>query len=304
MASAAAEAPISRAGDLRLQPLGADSLRVEWGPVSLVLAARWPGGRPAGALEAAGRRALEVLEELAAYRPLLAVDLRRIRNVVELPAAVRALLEAPRPFAAEAVTPLIAVAGLVADAVADALAEQGATWAVVSNGGDVALRLAPGESASVGLVPRVDAPEPVARVRVAAGDGIGGVATSGFGGRSLTLGIADAATVMAVRAAVADVAATLAANAVDVDSPAVERVSAETLDPETDLRGRQVTVAVGYLTRGEVDRALDRGAAWARARVAEGLIRGAVLTLRGRWRFVGWPGEEGVRPLDGSLGRS
>ncbi len=297
MADAAAdERPVS--GDPRLKPLGEDSLRVEWGPVSLLLSARWPGGRPASALEAAGRRALEVLEELAAHRRLLTVDLRRIRNVAGLAASVRALVEAPRAFAEEAVTPLIAVAGAVADQVADALAKQGAAWAVVSNGGDVALRLAAGESASVGLVPRVDAPEPLARVRVAAVDGIGGVATSGFGGRSFTLGIADAATVFADRAGLADAAATLAGNAVDVDSPAVERVPAEALDPETDLRGRRVTRAVGYLTPGEVDRALDRGAAWARARVAEGLIRGAVLALRGRWRFVGWPGEDRFSKLN------
>jgi len=185
----------------------------------------------------------------------------------------------------------------VADAVADALVEEGATWVVVSNGGDVAVRLAPGESASVGIVPRVGAPEPVARVRVTAGDGVGGVATSGLGGRSFTLGIADAATVFADRAVAADVAATLAGNAVDVDSPAVERALAETVDPATDLRSRLVTRRVGFLSAAEVDRALDRGAAWAEAQVAAGRIRGAILTLRDRWRIVGWPGEAGVECL-------
>lgn len=301
MPTAALESRVQGAPDLRLAPLGGGRLRVEWGPVSLVLAARRPGGLPPGGLETAGARALGVLEELSAHRRLLSVDLRRIRNPGALPPATRALIEAPRPFAEEAVTPLIAVAGVVADAVADCLAEQGATWVAVSNGGDVALRLASGESASVGLVPRVDAPAPLARVRVAAGDGVGGVATSGFGGRSLTLGIADAATIFADRAGLADAAATLAANAVQVDSPAVERVPAETLDPETDLPGRLVTRRVGPLSEREVETALDRGAAWARARVDEGLIRGAVLSLRGRWRFVGWPGEGGLAMSDGKF---
>ncbi|MBE0618358.1 MAG: UPF0280 family protein, partial [Proteobacteria bacterium] len=123
---------------------------------------------------------------------------------------------------------------------------------------------------------------------------VGGAATSGFGGRSLTLGIADAATVFADRAATADVAATLSGNAVNVESPAVERVLAESLDPETDLRGRRVTRRIGALSADEMDNALDRGAAWARAQVEAGRIRGAILTLRGRWRFVGWPGAEGV----------
>jgi hypothetical protein len=71
----------------------------------------------------------------------------------------------------------------------------------------------------------------------------------------------------------------------------VERVLAETVYPDTDLRGLRVTRSVGPLSEGEVGEALDRGAAWAEARIAEGLIRGAVLTLRGQWRFAGWPGE-------------
>ncbi|MDW7710260.1 MAG: hypothetical protein SCH98_07270 [Deferrisomatales bacterium] len=301
MPAAALESPAQRAPERRFERLGRGRLRVEWGPVSLVLAARGPAEMPPGSLEGAGARALQALEELAGHQRLLGVDLRRIRNSDGLPPVTRALVETPRPFAEEGVTPLIAVAGVVADAVADFLAEQGATWVAVSNGGDVALRLAPGESAWVGLVPRVDAPDPIARVRVGAGDGIGGVATSGFGGRSLTLGIADAATVFAGRAGLADAAATLAANAVHVDSPAVERVPAETLDPETDLSGRLVTRRVGFLSESEVDAALDRGAAWARARVDEGLICGAVLALRGRWRFVGWPGEGGLAVSDGKF---
>jgi len=288
---------VGPAGDPRLHPLGPDRLRVEWGPVSLVLSARWPDGPRPNGLETGARRALTVLEELAGLRRLLALDVGQIRNDGALPGTVRSMVEAARPYAEETVTPLIAVAGAVADAVADALVEQGATWAVVSNGGDVALRLAPGESASVGLVPRGAAAAPVAKVEVGAEDRVGGVATSGLGGRSLTLGIADAATVFADRAVSADVAATLAGNAVNVDSPAVERVLAESMDPETDLRGRLVTREVGPLSAAEVDRALDRGAAWAEAAVEAGRIRGAILTLRGRWRFVGWPGESKVEWL-------
>lgn len=278
-------------GDPRLEPLGPDRLRVEWGPVSLVLAARWPDAPLPRGLEAGGRRALEVLEELAVHRGLLALDVRRIRNTAALPRVVGSTVGAARPYADEGVTSLIGVAGAVADEVAEALAAWGASWVVVSNGGDVALRLAPEQSATVGLVARVDDPALVARVRVPAEARVGGVATSGVGGRSFTLGIADAATVFAARAVTADVAATLAANAVDVDSATVERVPAETVDPETDLAGRLVTRRVGPLSADEVDRALDRGAAWATAQVAAGRIQGAILTLRGAWRFIGWPEE-------------
>ena len=281
-------------GDPRLIPLGAERLRVEWGPMSLVLSARWPGGTRREGLEAGGRRALEVLEELAGLRGLLALDVRRVHNADALPDVARGMVEAARPYGAEGVTPLIGVAGAVADAVAEALIERGASWVVVSNGGDVALRLVDGETASVGIVPEVDAAEPVAMVRVGTEDGVGGVATSGLGGRSFTLGIADAATVFAQRAVAADVAATLAGNAVNVDSPAVERGPAESMDPDTDLRGRLITRRVGALSDGEIAHALDRGVSWASSQVEAGRIRGAVLTLRGRWRFVGWPGEGGV----------
>ena len=269
-------------------------LRVEKGPMSLVIGARWGRRAPGGELVLAGRYALQVLEELAAHRALLAVDARRIRNPVALPPVVRAMWEAAARFPDRFVTPLVAVAGTVADFVADFLVRRGATWAVVSNGGDVALRLAPGERASVGVFDRVSAPAPAARFEVGPDDGVGGVATSGLGGRSLTLGVADAVVVTARSASVADACATLVANQVDVDSPAVRRAPAEQVDPGTDLKGLEVTVAVGPLEPREVDAALDRGEAAARQMQEAGLIRGAILSLRERWRFVGWPGEGGV----------
>ncbi len=263
-------------------------LRVEHGPVSLVAEARWPdGGFRPGVLMEAGRRALEVLEELAALRPLLGLDARRIRNPAALPPVARAMWEAARQFPDRYVTPLVAVAGALADAVADFLKERGAARTVVTNGGDVALRLAPGQWVRVGVWGRIGDPAPAVRFRVKAEDRVGGVATSGFGGRSLTLGVADAVTALAARAALADACATLVANAVDVDSPAVEKVPAEEVNPDTDLRGLRVTVRVGTLSEAEVTEALDRGEAEARRMLDRGLIRGALLHLRGRWRVVG-----------------
>ncbi|WP_204349766.1 hypothetical protein, partial [Klebsiella pneumoniae] len=80
------------------------------------------------------------------------------------------------------------------------------------------------------------------------GDGIGGIATSGAQGRSFSLGIADSVTVLARDAASADAAATLIANAVDLDHPAIRRRPARNLDPDSDLGDRLVTVGVGDLT--------------------------------------------------------
>ena len=109
---------------------------------------------------------------------------------------------------------------------------------------------------------------------------------SGAGGRSFSLGIADAVTVLARNAAEADAAATLVANAVDLDHPAVRRTPARLLDPDSDLGDRLVTIEVGLLEPAAVEEALERGAAKARRFLASGRIGGAVLLLRGQSRVV------------------
>jgi ApbE superfamily uncharacterized protein (UPF0280 family) len=50
-----------------------------------------------------------------------------------------------------------------------------------------------------------------------------GIATSGWRGRSFSLGIADSVTVLARTAAQADAAATVIANAVDADDVRIRR---------------------------------------------------------------------------------
>ena len=66
-----------------------------------------------------------------------------------------------------------------------------------------------------------------------------GVATSGWRGRSFSLGIADAVTVLAATAAAADAAATIIANAVDLPGhPAIARRPASELEDDSDLGDR------------------------------------------------------------------
>ena len=97
------------------------------------------------------------------------------------------------------------------------------------------------------------------RVRLDAASGVGGIATSGARGRSFSLGIADSVTVLARDAATADVAATLIANAVNIDSPAIRRRPARELDPDSDLRDLPVTVSVGALDAADdIEAALGR----------------------------------------------
>ena len=198
------------------------------------------------------------------------------------------MMRAVRPHARGAfVTPMAAVAGAVADEVLDAMVRAAAlTRAYVNDGGDIALHLAPGTRFRVGVA----APGAVGlgRVEVAASDRVRGVATSGRGGRSLSLGIAHAVTALARSAAEADAAATLIANAVDLPGhPGIGRERARDLDPDSDLGARLVVTRVSPLTPAEVDRALARGARRAEAMRRAGLIEAAALFLGARALTVG-----------------
>jgi hypothetical protein len=188
------------------------------------------------------------------------------------------------------ITPMAAVAGAVADEILATMrgaAGEDLARTSVNNGGDIALWLAPGEATTVGLVSRPDRPALFARVRLTAADGIGGIATSGAPGRSFSLGVADAVTILASCSAEADAAATVVANAVDLPGdPRVERRPARSLQPDSDLGDRLVTRGVAPLDPASIALALDRGVAAARPLIARGAIAAAALHLQGVMRVA------------------
>ena len=194
----------------------------------------------------------------------------------------RRMAEAVWPYRAVFITPMAAVAGAVADEMLQAmLVGRALDKAYVNNGGDIAIHLARGHSLRAGIFAEaLDGAVTLTHDRP-----VRGIATSGRGGRSFSLGIADSATVLAATAAAADAAATLIANAVTVDHPSIERRPARDLDPDSDLLDLPVTVAVGALPPPLIDEALDRGAAEARRLRLRGLIDSAALSLQGHWRI-------------------
>jgi hypothetical protein len=208
----------------------------------------------------------------------------------------RRMVAACAPFAGVFITPMAAVAGSVADELMAAMtAAAPLTKAFVNNGGDIAVHLSPGASLEIGIAGDLAdgaIPALAGRITLHGGLGIGGVATSGRGGRSFSLGIADSVTVLAANAAAADAAATLIANAVDIDSPAIARALASALDPDSDLGDRLVTVDVGPLTAAEVVAALENGRRRAEDYRRAGLIAAAALTLKGQTLIAG----EGFAP--------
>jgi ApbE superfamily uncharacterized protein (UPF0280 family) len=160
--------------------------------------------------------------------------------------------------------------------------------AYVNNGGDIALHLGDGEQFTVGLIDRPDAAGLMRTTVVRADDPARGIATSGYHGRSFSLGIADAVTVLARTASQADAGATIIANAVDLpDHPAIVRCPANEIQPDSDLGSHLVTRHVGRLTYQAIDAALESGAAKARRLLGRGLIEAAALHLQGEIRVIG-----------------
>jgi ApbE superfamily uncharacterized protein (UPF0280 family) len=263
-------------------------LHLHDGPIDLIVEAFGETRAAEEAYAAAWGRFETILDELCAELPLLRADPR----VAQAPrgAVARRMAAAVAPFRARRfLTPMAAVAGAVAEEVVEAMTTgRKLTRAYVNNGGDIALHLSPGETFSIGMIDRPDRPSLVGRATVGAADRVRGVATSGWRGRSFSLGAADAVTVLACSAALADAAATLIANAVDIPGhPAIRRTPARDLDPQSDLGERRVTVAVGPLTPGETEHALASGAAEAELWRDLGLIEAAALRLGERTRLVG-----------------
>ncbi|MEX0956877.1 MAG: UPF0280 family protein [Rhizobiaceae bacterium] len=261
-------------------------LHLNHGPIDLVVEAFGSEGERAAAYGKAAERFRTILEELVAELPALRSPLAPGGSEFSGSTA-RRMAKAVRPFGAIFVTPMAAVAGSVADEILAALvAGRKLERAYVNNGGDSAIFLAPGAAMKLAIAGTGNGFRD--QIRIDAASPVRGVATSGWRGRSLSLGIADAVTVLARSGAEADVAATLIANAVDLSGhPAIRREKASDLQPDTDLGERLVTVEVGHLTAAEARQALKNGLTVADDFRRCGLIEAAALILNGEAALCG-----------------
>jgi ApbE superfamily uncharacterized protein (UPF0280 family) len=260
-------------------------LHLQHGPIDLIIEAFGAGEEVERAYQQAIDRFGDILPTLVRELPALRRRVGEGYPLLQGPVA-RRMAEAVWPHRAVFITPMAAVAGAVADEMLQAmLTGRTLDKAYVNNGGDIAIHLGPGHSLRAGIFAQaLDGAVTLTHDRP-----VRGIATSGRGGRSFSLGIADSATVLARTAAAADAAATLIANAVNIDHPSIERRPARDLDPDSDLLNLPVTVAVGPLPRSLIDEALDRGTAEARRLRLCGLIDSAAISLHGRWRVEAPP---------------
>jgi hypothetical protein len=272
--------------------LGARRWHFQHGPIDLIIGADGAADAIATAVRCAWARFETILPELVSELPLLRSPVQQassLRGVV-----ARRMLAACTPHGNEFITPMAAVAGAVADELIEFFSSDPRIGrAYANNGGDIALHLSPGQSYGVGVfadLTRVKRRESLVldgELKVHAASPVRGIATSGWRGRSFSLGIADSVTVLAANAAAADAAATMVANCVNSDDPAILRKPACELKDDTDLCERLVTVGVGPLPADTVEQALAGGVRRAEQLIASGLIHCAALWLQGRVRLVG-----------------
>ncbi len=292
-------------------------LHLQHGPIDLIVEAFGKQAEIDKAYQAASERFETILDELVAELPMLrtplpsfprrressaklsnsvilALDSRLRGNDGEVDSTVaQAMLAATTPHAADFITSMAAVAGAVADEILTVLCNStNLTKAYVNNGGDIALYLNPlkGDDFNIGIVSDPRSGELVTTATIAADTDIRGIATSGRHGRSHSLGIADSVTVFAESAAIADAAATIIANNVNLpDCPQVSRQPANQLSPDSDLGAQMVTVSVAALSPEQIANALAAGQKKAENLCAAGIIKAAFLCLQGQVRIIDWP---------------
>ncbi len=269
------------------------------GPIDIVLQLAGEPQACADALENTWQRFEQILPELVSElswlrQPVSALVQHSFSHPVAQRmhrAAAQAAQAAQAAFSSRDgfVTPMVAVAGSVAQELLPYLAQPGVDKAFVNNGGDIALHLQTGESWRVGVV--TDLAKALSGMQthelvvdgafvISADMPVRGIATSGWQGRSFSFGIADSVTVLAATAAQADVAATLIANAVNIDDPRIQRRPADSLRDDTDLGARLVTVDVPRLSEAQIQQALQLGLDCARDMQARGLIYSALLSCQ------------------------
>jgi ApbE superfamily uncharacterized protein (UPF0280 family) len=263
-----------------IQTFSNGAVLVDYGPMRMFISV-FESGKPLVNLAKEGARvAIGALEDLARFLPTIKRKAQGLEDENSYPDVVGRMIESTKKMEEPDLTPLAAVAGTTSDVVADFLYSQGGTKIIVDNGGDIAVRLREGEVARVGVKTDIAATRPTYLILIDSTMGIGGVATSGLGGRSFTKGIASAATVLSQSASLADAAATVIGNFTHVEDPSIERSLAESIYPDTDIAGEWVTTEVGRLSQEKVEGALRNGLSKAYSICRKGFIKAALVVVK------------------------
>ena len=270
--------------------IGGDRLHLQHGPIDLIIKAEAnniKGVRKAYSI--AKERFESVLDELVSELPFLKSPITSSYNP-PLGKIARRMYDSVWQYSQKVfVTPMATVAGAVADEILTCMVNGTTLRRVyVNNGGDISIYLGKGEKYTLDINQLNNTK--LGQIELLEGGGIGGVATSGKGGRSLSMGIADSVTVLAANASDADVGATLIANHVDIPGHhGITRKPADKIVDDSDLGDLEVVISCVHLASKDVELALDRGHHFAVELLNEGKIISAAMFLQSSARIVGKP---------------
>jgi len=271
-----------------------------WGPIDLVIGAQAELHHQEDLIEQAHdnawKRFQHILPELISELSTLKQSVRAGTHNPLIGTIARSMWQACQPFLPDFITPMAAVAGAVADEIIKNYQIDGIGKAWVNNGGDIALHLAPNQTIPIGIcTDSYRARDHIqnwgtfnldGQLTISYKDPVRGIATSGWQGRSFSMGIADSVTVMARTAACADAAATIIANAVNVDDVRIIRRKACDVKDDSDLGESLITTHVPTLEFEVIEHALENGLIVAQALKDQGLIWGAILSCQQQINYV------------------
>ena len=188
----------------------------------------------------------------------------------------QSMQDATERFIPSFITPMAAVAGSIADNILKVLInDTHLEKAYVNNGGDISFYLNENQTmkGSLAAIPNMI-------TEIKHKNSSRGIATSGWRGKSFSRGIADSVTVLANNAAIADAAATMIGNAVDIyDHPNIKKKPANFIYEDSDLNNLPVTIEVGKLTKIEIKEALKNGYQTAIEYIQKDLINTSLIQL-------------------------
>ena len=231
---------------------------LEIGPASLVIQGEKNGKPYEFEKELLVEKVKSILGEIREFLPVLKQKAYKIKNTKHMPDVPKKMVEAVKTIDEASLTPMAAVAGSVADGIKEFLKNEGLDLVSVNNGGDISIfnKKGRGLKIDIGDIHTGESSPYMLKIEQLIDFGL---ATSGFGGRSFTLGLADIVTVIAATGAVADAAATFICNCTNIDSDQVIRQKASEIDPLTDIPDDNITMRIGKLNEIDILNALENG---------------------------------------------
>lgn len=261
---------------------------LDYGPILMTIEASRKGFPLSKAAIKGAKMAMEELNALSQVQWRAKMAASGTASDDSDPDVLKLMIQASKATEEPDITPMAAVAGAFAEKTLNKTRKFGAKKIIVNNGGDIAVCLEHNSSIRVGIISNLSDRQITHYIEIKDNEHIGGIATSGFGGRSFTKGIASALVVLAESASLADACATMVANAVFADHPTIRQTPAEQIDPLTDIKGQMVTESVGKLDPKTIQTAIALGKEKFFQYRERGLLQGVVIAVQGQiWMYPG-----------------